>query len=67
MIGQPTITRETVLWAARETVRMHTEGPSKWRRTGQCAQCPEQLRRRCPQLSWARAILDQLDTPAARS
>ena len=51
--GEP-VTRDTIIWAARQIVRQHNEPPNPDRATGRCAQCgPEH----CPLPTWATAVL----------
>jgi hypothetical protein len=65
MTQQP-LTRELVEWAARETLRMHSEMPDGTRATGRCRQCPANPDE-CPQLAWALAVLHAHQPQPART
>jgi hypothetical protein len=49
--------QETLVWAARQVVRQHTEPPDETRATGRCGQC---LDIGCALLVWATSTLDRL-------
>lgn len=53
--------RATIEWAARETIRMHTEDLVSDRAVGRCAQCPPAGD--CPQYQWALSVTasDRID------
>jgi len=54
MPGGKTVSEDTVLWAAKQVVRQHTEPASDERATGTCAQCrPEG----CDLLLWATTVV----------